>query len=235
MWTGPGSHSWNTPTVPGASCHGKQSPRRVRVERLLYRQVDSRNPPLFHSGGAPKPIQPSGRWNRVGLEYAQYFAHSARGAWAEAIRYFHIRGKDRLDEMTRDMWAVWVACDDIADLATFDDYAACGLDPAIAVEDDHARAQSLGHELRRAGFRGVQSPSASLSGAVNLTLFGERYEYQTDQPAQWSNPDPDLWVPVELVAERASPIGSLMRETRYHKQPHLGLCAWQASKAQAKY
>jgi hypothetical protein len=161
--------------------------------------------PLFHAAGEPRPSQPDGRWHREGEGYAQYLALEAAGAWAELIRYERIRAHARAREYERNLWLVHVKESDIADLRSFAHYTDCGLDPRIAV-GEHAHAQVLAEELRAAGFRGLLSPSAALSGATNLTLFGERYEkILLTSPERWVNPQPEVRLACNLVASAAPP------------------------------
>jgi hypothetical protein len=123
-------------------------------------------------------MERAGRWHAEGEGLEQYLALSSGGAWAELVRYDGIRTNERRFAEHRCLWQFRVAADGIADLSTFDNWEACGLDPAIAV-GDHAASQVLASELRRARYRGVLSPSAALdvAGAVNLTLFGGRVEH----------------------------------------------------------
>jgi len=114
---------------------------------------------------------------------------------------------------------VHVEENDIADLSTFDDYVACGLDPRIAV-GDHGAAQQLADELRAAGYRGLLSPSAAFPGGTNLTLFGERYEkVMRTRPELWSNPQVGVRLPCQLLAEAAPP-AELVLETCFEGMQH---------------
>jgi hypothetical protein len=119
------------------------------------------------------------------------------------------------------LWLVYVREHDIANLATFDRYEACGLDPRLAVAE-HEPCQLLARELREAGYRGVLSPSAALARATNLTLFGERYEKTLrTRPDHWNNSQPGLRVPCSLVAE-AGPPAELITETCFVGFQHDG-------------
>lgn len=113
---------------------------------------------------------------------------------------------------------------DIADLATFDRYRQAGLDPRVAV-GDHAESQRLADRLRAAGYRGVLSPSASLPGTVNLTVFGQRYEWPDDVSDEWENPDPEVWLPAIRLAEQAPVPASLLTKTVFIGEPHPDLAA----------
>jgi hypothetical protein len=143
-------------------------PAAVAGRWVGYRHVASGLPPLWYGAGSTTLGQVSGRWHREGEALGQYLALSSDGAWAERVRYESLRTEaDRLADH-RCLWHVRVSADRIADLSTFDAWDACGLDPAVAV-GDHADSQALASELRRAGYRGVLSPSAALdvAGAVN--------------------------------------------------------------------
>lgn len=205
-------------------------PQRAGDDWWCYRQVASGWAPLWHSAGAPTPDQESARWNRKGVGYAQYFALEPLGAWAELIRYQSIRSEDRAAEQRRDLWSVFVREREIAQLATFDDWEACGLDPAIAV-GDHAPCQALASELLDAGYRGVLAPSAALPGVVNLTLFGERYEERMLASLDsWANPDPDVFLPCVLITGPAPPPPGLTTATCFRRSPHQGYRRWLAEK-----
>lgn len=207
-------------------------PPRREARWTAYRQVSPDWAPLYHAAGEPHPSQSSGRWHRQGDGYAQYLSLDPAGAWAELIRYEGIRGQPRAAEYRRQLWVFSIADHDIADLSTFDAYAAAGLDPAIAVAG-HTAAQELADELRAAGYRGVLSPSAALPGAVNLTLFGERYEKTlTTGIERWYNPKPGLMVPGTLIVE-GNPPASLVTETTFIGEPHLGYEGWLAQQADA--
>ncbi len=146
----------------------------------------------------------------------QYLALSASAAWCELLRYLSIRTAALAVEQRRHLWVVTVTEQDIADLSTFDAWTRCGLDPAAAV-GEHARTQTLADDLREAGYRGVLAPSAALPGAVNLTLFGERYEWRAPAgaPSPLPNPDPAQWLDVELAAPDAHPPPELIAATRF--------------------
>jgi RES domain-containing protein len=206
-------------------------PHPVSGEWICFRQVSPEWPPLHHNAGEPGPSQESGRWHRKGEGYAQYLSLTPLGAWAECARYYSLRSADQAREMRRNLWLVFVRETRIADLATFDRYDACGLDPRIAVQDDHASTQALGAELRDAGFRGVLSPSAALPDAVNLTLFGERYEkvLLTDLAA-WDNPDVDAWLPCQSVVEEGPVPASLCTEAVFRGKQHEGYRRWARAK-----
>jgi hypothetical protein len=190
--------------------------------------MDERWPPLWHGAGVGM-AQPSGRWNRSGTapeSYAQYLACHPDGMWAELIRQIGLRGEERRRELRRVVHRVRVRPRAIADLRDFARWAACGLDPRAAVDDDHAACRALADELRAAGFDGVLAPSASLPGHVNLTLFGPRQEAPDDDSGTW--PRPDIFCPTATVADRAAPPAGLDLRVRFRGAPHLALERWRA-------
>lgn len=207
----------------------RTEPQRARGEWRAFRQVSPDWPPLYHAAGEPIPSQSSGRWHRVGEGYAQYLSLEPLGAWAELVRYEAIRGAARAAQYRRRLWLVLVREHDVADLATFDRWEACGLDPALAV-GDHERAQALAGELRAGGYRGLLAPSAALPGATNLTLFGPRFEKVLLGGLEtWPNPAPERWLPCSLVAE-GSPPAQLITETTFADMDHEGLALWRAAR-----
>ncbi len=141
-------------------------PVRRSQRWVCYRQTAVDNAPLYHSAGERTPSQTSGRWHRKSEGYAQYLALEPAGAWAELIRYEHLRGGARRAEYNRRLWAVVVDETEIADLSTFLAYDQCGLDPRLAV-GAHPEAQELADALIAAGYRGLLSPSAALPGATD--------------------------------------------------------------------
>jgi RES domain len=187
-------------------------PRRLSGTWACYRQTAVDTAPLFHAAGEAQPSQRSGRWHREGEGYAQYLSLDASGAWCELIRYEAIRADARAEQYRRNLWLVSVTEDEIADLSSFDDWEQCGLDPRMAVAE-HEACQELAVDLLDAGYRGVLSPCAALSGATNLTLFGTRYERVLRSSSEhWENPAPGVMLACTLIAEAGPPI-RLVTET----------------------
>jgi hypothetical protein len=188
-------------------------------------------PPLFHSAGVLSPDQESGRWHRRGEGFAQYFSLTAMGSWAEHARHANIRTPELAREQRRNLWMAFVRERRIADLRGFDEFDACGLDPAMAVDANREPCRLLADDLREAGFRGLLSPSAALPGAINLTIFGERYE-QTDVDTADGclSPDPEVWIPCELLAESSPVPAELLERTVFASDEHVGLAAWRAGR-----
>lgn len=209
-------------------------PSAVAGRWIAYRHVADGVPPLWHGAGSATLRQESGRWHREGESLVQYLALSSDGAWAEYVRYEGIRTDPRRRRAHRSLWQLRVAADGIADLSTFDAWAACGLDPGIAV-GDHADSQVLASELRAAGYGGVLSPSAALdaAGAVNLTLFGARVEHHIegrplpDEPVGGAN---GPWLPAILLTDRGAPTPFAMQHACYRLSPHRTLAEWRATR-----
>lgn len=204
----------------------RDEPSRAAGTWTCFRQVDPQWPALFHSAGEAVPSQVSGRWHRQGKGYAQYLSLVPAGAWAELARYYSIRSAKRARQQRRDLWVVRVEETEIADLSTFDAWDSCGLDPRVAVAD-HDATHELADELRDAGYRAVLSPSAALSGTVNLTVFGARYEkVLTTEFGRWENPDRDVWLACSLASPQSQMPTNLTTETVFRGGRHEGYRAW---------
>jgi RES domain-containing protein len=213
-------------------------PAAVADRWVVYRHVAPELPPLWYGAGGTTLRQESGRWHREGESLVQYLALSSDGAWAEYVRYEHIRTDARRRGAHRSLWQLRVAADRIADLSTFDKWEACGLDPAVAV-GDHSASQALASELHSARYRGVLSPSAALdvAGAVNLTLFGGRIEHPIegrplpDEPVGGANAP---WLPAILLTDRGAPTPFAMERTCYRSGHHRTLAEWRAERGRRR-
>jgi len=201
---------------------------------VAFRHMKPGVPPLWYGAGNDALRQESGRWHREGEGVAQYLALSSDGAWAERIRYEGIRTDIERRHDRQCLWQVLVMEERIADLSTFDAYEACGLDPAIAV-DDHGRSRALADELRAAGFRGVLSPSAALDveGAVNLTLFGQRIEHRVEGGPLPATPVArvGVWLPTVLLTDIGAPTVFAMDYACYRSGAHRTLAAWRGARS----
>lgn len=204
-------------------------PERVSGVWRAYRHTARGYPPLWYGAGGTSLRQESGRWHEEGKDVAQYMALSANGAWAERCRYAAIRDDQRRLEERRCLWELQLQEHDIADLSSFDKYAACGLAPELAV-GPHQLSRPLADALRAAGYRGVLSPSAAYdrSDAVNLTLFGERlegHEYGS-MPDPADNPRPDIFIPAILITDSGAPTEFAMHHTCYQDEYHQTFDKW---------
>jgi hypothetical protein len=73
--------------------------------------------------------------------------------------------------MPRDLWRWDVSVQQIAKLSTVDRLAAVGLPVPRPTQGEWRPFQEVGERLFRAGFRGVQAPSAARPHALVLGLF----------------------------------------------------------------
>jgi hypothetical protein len=157
-------------------------------------------------------------------------------AWAELVRYEHLRSETDRQDARRRLWACFVEDHDIADLSSFATIADCGLDAAVLVADEHAGSRALAAELAQAGFRGLLSASAALPGAVNLTLFGGRREIRHDDAdlrrRGGANPLPETYIVVQELADDAIAPAHLLERTRLLGDPHRGFEHWAAGGAE---
>jgi RES domain-containing protein len=189
--------------------------------------------PALYGDAGTVPTQDSGRWNQLGISFAQYMSLEPMGSWAELARYENVTDPAEAQSRThrRNLWLVFIKQRGIADLSTFHCYEACGLDPAMAVSSDYQRTQDLRFELEDAGFTGVLSPSAAHPVAVNLTLFGERRARQVDnQPLEkWPNRRPGQLVPVKFLAEDAPLPTKAIEQAVLPGDLHSGYAKWRAT------
>jgi hypothetical protein len=204
-------------------------PDRVSGVWRAYRHTDKRFQPLWYGAGTTSLRQESGRWHQEGAGVAQYLALSTNGAWAERCRYASIRDDVRRVSETRCLWELQVQEHDIADLGSFDKYAACGLAPELAA-GPHTTSWALADGLRAAGYRGILSPAAAYDQprAVNLTLFGERIENHQygAMPDPADNPRPDMFIPAILITDAGTPTQHAMHHTCYQNAYHQTFAAW---------
>jgi hypothetical protein len=201
----------------------RREPRRAAGTWTAYRQVGPGWPPLWHPGPLTQPTrQPSARWHdeRQG-QLAQYLSLDVDGAWAELVRNEHVRDEVHRRDLPRNLWACAVQERELADLSSFAEIEARGLDPAVFVDDDHAGARALSAELRAHGYRGLLCPSAALDGAVNLTLFdGRRELVRHTRRALGPNRRPELYVVCSEVADEALAPPHVLELARYLGEPY---------------
>jgi RES domain-containing protein len=201
----------------------RREPRRAAGTWTAYRQVGPGWPPLWHPGPFTQPTrQPSARWHdeRQG-QLAQYLSLDVDGAWAELVRNEHVRDEVHRRDLPRNLWACTIEEHDLADLSSFEEVEARGLDPALFVDDDHAPARALAGELRAHGYRGLICPSAALPGAINLTLFdGRRELLRHSRRAVGRNRRPELYVLCSEVADEALAPPHVLSLARYLGEPY---------------
>jgi hypothetical protein len=166
--------------------------------------------------------QTPARWHVEG-QIAQYVALQMEGSWAELVRQRGIRTHVVRETFRHNIWRIYPGEEGgIADLATFEKIATCGLDPAMFVADPpYADCQEFAQELLAAGYRGILAPSAALHNpeAVNLTLFGARRECRHDE----DNRRPGYYVPVFQLTDSGAPPPEMLNMTRLIGEEHLGL------------
>lgn len=202
----------------------QREPDRLSKKWTAFRQAGHTYPALWHPGSRYQPTpQSSGRWHVEGVGYAQYFALEPDGAWAELVRYEGIRHEEERVQYRHKLWICAVTETEIADLSDFDTIASCGMDPEVFL-GPHEPCQALADELLGAGFRGLVTPSAAISGVENLTLFGGRREL-VDRSLWDDNPRPDYFIPVAVAAEGPPP-SHILDLARLWGDPHLGYEEW---------
>lgn len=200
----------------------RREPERLSDTWVAYRQVASQHPPMWRSGSRSAPqLQPTARWHREG-HYAQYASLTEAAAWAELVRHEEIADPQTRTDNPRALWRVWITEHDVADLRTPEHIARCGLPAAMMTarrrdgRPDYRGCQDLADELRSAGYRGLLSPSAALAGAINLTLFGERFEVEPGPhilgDRRLENRAPERFVLATRIADEALVPAGVMRE-----------------------
>lgn len=151
----------------------------VAVTGTWWRQTPYGGDPLY------KADPPSdGRWQKGDVVGGMYFADSEQTAWAEwyrALAEFAIP-PDR--QMPRDLWRWELQAERVADLSTLDRLAAVGLPAPRPGQRGWMPFQEVGEQLWRAGYAGVQAPSAARSDALILGLFRPAHEVPGASPVR---------------------------------------------------
>jgi RES domain-containing protein len=151
-------------------------PQRIDYDDVAFRWSDYDVPLWTRPNTSPL------RWNRAREAPTQYLSLTPEGSWAELIRAERLRTPQELRLVSMPMWVLKVRETNLADYSTFERAHAAGFPPDALVDEDYERCQAEAQRLRERGFRGVLAPSAALSGAVNLTLFGRRLTVPWDYP-----------------------------------------------------
>lgn len=167
----------------------------------------------------------AGRWHARGDGPTQYLSLSADGAWAELIRSEELRTEDEVAMVSVPMWATEVDQGMVADYSSFDRAEAAGFDPSALVDEDYARCQREGARLRSLSYAGLMTPSAALTGAINLTLFGPRMASTWGRSTLLASS-----IPATIITKGAPPPGLLPRVRRLG-MTHMGLVAHLAGHA----
>ena len=120
---------------------------------IVFRHADSRFPFLWESAG-----QPSGRWHEAGKGPAHYLADTPEGAWAEFLRHEEITDEADLEGVRRAMWAIEIG-DPPAERPRLQMRILRG------GRSSYPWCRREAERLRKAGARGLVTPSAALEKA----------------------------------------------------------------------
>jgi hypothetical protein len=182
-------------------------------DRVAFRWADY-DTPLW-----ARDNRTAGRWNTPGDGPTQYGCLDPSGPWAELLRHEGLRDEAELDLLRAALWVARWSVGPLADLATFAEAEAWGVDPRVLVEDDHRACRRLARELRGRGFAGVLAPSAALPGSVTLVVFRPRV-----RAPYASVPRLASQVPAEIAAV-GRPRRGLAALVRHFGERHAGLDA----------
>jgi RES domain-containing protein len=176
---------------------------------------------LWRPGSLARPSrQGGGRWNRAGEQYAQYLSLSKEGAWGELIRQAEIEDELEAAHHRRRLWELRFVHGGIADLRTWEQITAAGLDPPELVgpaPESYPRCHSVRDDLEKAGFRGALVPNAAVAGATNLVLFGPRTDVPLDGSEQFGSASVDEdeeLIEVQLLPDGPAPPIELIPRVR---------------------
>jgi hypothetical protein len=153
-----------------------------------------------------RPNRQAQRWNLAREAPTQYWSLTPDAAWAEHIRFNRLTTEAELDEVRMPIWVCRLSSlglIDLADGAMRDRY---DLTLGDLTSQDWTACQRAAAAMRADGVRGVLSPSAALSGGINVTLFGARRAIAYDRrPALASA------IPAAVVAIGRPPRGLVER------------------------
>jgi hypothetical protein len=166
-----------------------------------------------------------GRWHAHGDGATQYLSLSTDGAWAELIRSEELRTEDEVAMVSVSMWAAQIDQGMIVDYSSFDLAERSGFDPSALVDEDYGRCQREGARLRSLNYAGIVAPSAALTGATNLTLFGPKVASTWGRSALLASS-----IPATIITKGAPPPG-LHGRVRQIGAAHAGLAAYLATRA----
>lgn len=168
------------------------------------------------------PNRRDGRWNIAHRGCTQYMCLDSEAPYAEMLRSEDLRSEASARTYRIILWQLRIDESAMVDYSTFDRAEAAGFDAEALVEDDHERCQAEASRLRDLGAGGVLSPSAALSGSVNVTLFGPRV------PVGWSSAVTlSSMIPVQRLTEGSAPVG-LVDRVRFYGQRHSLLTDYKA-------
>jgi len=175
-----------------------------------------------------RPNSESGRWHRTGDGPIQYLSTTVEGAWSELIRAEGLQSESEVAFVRMPMWVAELQIERLADYSAFEIAEEAGFPPEALVDDDYTRCQDEGLRLRSEGFQGVLAPSAALSEAMNLTIFGPRIASTWGrQPILVSS------IPATKIAVGAPPEGIVQR-VRQRGVEHEGLQRHQAERSRSR-
>jgi hypothetical protein len=193
-------------------------PQHVTISNVAFRYSNYDTP--FWAGPNTDP----GRWHTAGSVATQYLSLTPDGAWAELIRHEDLKTEAAVAEVRTQIWVVRINQARIADYSTFTKAEQAGFPPDALVSDDYTVCQAEGARLRAAGYAGVIAPSASLTSAVNVTIFGARLRASFATVPKLARS-----VPAAVVAVGA-PRRGLVSKARHFGAVHPGLAAHQQTR-----
>jgi RES domain-containing protein len=144
---------------------------------------------------------------------------------AEMLRHEDLRTEEAASHYRTTIWQVRVDEGCVVDYGTFEKAEAAGFSADALVDDDHERCQAEAQWLIGHGVRAILTPSATLVGSINLTLFGPRYPIPWTSQATLASA-----LPVQQLPTGRPPVG-LTAKVRFFGDVHAGLAAYQATKS----
>lgn len=187
-------------------------PEAIAIEQQITHRYSSYDTPFW-----VRENTRAGRWHRLGDGPTQYLSLSTDGAWAELIRNEELRAEDEVAMVSVSMWTALIEEGVVANYSTFELAERAGFDPASLVSEDYEACQIEGARLRSLGYSGVLAPSAALSGALNVTLFGPKMMSTWGRPPLLTSS-----IPAMIITKGAPPPGLLPR-VRHYRVEHAGL------------
>ena len=184
--------------------------KTIEVVDVCIRYSDYDTP--FWARSNTKP----GRWHGTDDGPTQYLSLTTDGAWADLIRSEDLRTAEELRLVQMQLWQARIDQSYVVDYSDFAKAESAGFSAEALIDDDQAQCRVEGARLRKAGYSGILSPSASLPGELCLTLFGARVSVDwSTQPAVSSA------IPASVLTVGAPPSG-LLNRVRFRGQPHSG-------------
>jgi RES domain-containing protein len=119
-------------------------------------------------------LRARGRWNREGVYGCLYTALTPDGALAEWAKYLRCAGVAPNLSSARDLVSIEVRVDPVLDLTSPEVLRHVGIQAEMLTgdgDDGLEVCRTLADLARQRGYHAILSPSAALSGAVNLNLY----------------------------------------------------------------